>query len=77
MANQKRRPQQHKKRLGLWFESAQEGDVTTLVKLLDKRHIPHVDVKDENHCTALHLAAQHGSENCVATLLDLGADPNR
>ncbi|XP_068720612.1 dual specificity protein kinase shkC-like [Montipora capricornis] len=76
MANQKRRPQQHKKRLGLWFESAQEGDVTTLVKLLEKRHIPHVDVKDENHCTALHLAAQHGSENCVVTLLDLGADPN-
>lgn len=77
MTEQQRKKRLQMRRKDLWFESAQRGDVESLCKLFENEHVSHVDIKDKNHCTALHLAATYGNEACLLTLMELGADPNR
>lgn len=58
------------------LEAAARGDAARLASLLHT-HSGHVNVPDENGCTALQRAAADGHVDVVQLLLQNGADPNK
>ncbi|XP_072945163.1 ankyrin repeat domain-containing protein 55-like [Epargyreus clarus] len=61
---------------GAVLEAAARGDAARLASLL-RAQPAHLDLADENGCSALQRAAADGHVEVVRLLLELGADPNK
>ncbi|XP_038159723.1 oxysterol-binding protein-related protein 1 isoform X1 [Cyprinodon tularosa] len=72
-AAERREMRQREERL---LESAREGDLATLSKLLSAEEAPDVHCKDSLGNTPLHCAAYRGQKHCIIKLLKFGASPN-